>query len=313
MDGPAAIGRDERLAPARLDGRQIGHRDRAAERGEMVDDALAERAAIEMVGALGGDLGQRPREVGLAQKLPQRHASAIGQVHGRESRIELGPGLQQRRLLVEFRDAELRQREAVPRQRDRRGEDLGQRLAAIGPGDLAPSREIARHGDRLRAAFEVRALAEALRLKAVLDRRHEIEHAHPALGGDPHRGRAHARKARHEGFDHVERRRRGGCRIEGVAALRQQRCAGLRRERMGGGDHAVQGAHRRSAAMHRICPLLCARAAIRAQIVGAGRGALTPFASAGRVVAAWQGIADPTRPGLASILLGWLGGPLRRG
>ena len=92
MHLPVAIGGGERLAPAWGDLGEIGHGQRAALRLEVRGDRLAERAPVEMIRPLGGDVAQGRRQLRLAQDVAKRDARpAVAQIIARPMLVELRP------------------------------------------------------------------------------------------------------------------------------------------------------------------------------------------------------------------------------
>jgi len=124
----------------------------------------------------------------------------------------------------------------------------------MGAHELAPAREVARRAAGERAAREVLAPREALDRQLEGHARDEVERAHALLLRDIGRRLAHAREARHEGLGDVERGRGRGDRVEGVAALAQDLRPGLRGQRMGRGDDAVDRCDARTLAVHGVPP-----------------------------------------------------------
>jgi hypothetical protein len=110
----------------------------------MCDDLLAERAAIEQAGTLGGERLEGFGEIRLADDVAQRHRLAGVGLHPLVTEREW---FEQRQLLVDLGDAELRQREAVARQRDRGLQRLAERLLAVAADQLGPAGEISRRRD----------------------------------------------------------------------------------------------------------------------------------------------------------------------
>src|SRR5262249_34450573 len=165
-------------------------------------------------------------------------------------------GAQELAVLVELRDTEFGEREAIARQRDRWFERLGERACAIGADELGPTREIARGAYGEGAGAQLAPLGEPRGRPARRHRRYEVERAYAPLLGDVAGGKAEAGETRHERFDDVEG---GGCGdrcIEGIASLRQQPCPGLGRERVGGGYNTVERCDGGSSAVHLSPPLV---------------------------------------------------------
>ena len=250
VDGEAAVVRGQRLFPCRLDRLEVAEREASAEFRQMRNDHLAERAAVEVARSVARKCLQCARQVRLANDLPERHRRRPTGVVLRPVVIERGLGPQQRDVLVELGHAELGQREAVAGQADRRLQRVLQRLPAVRAHELGPARQIAGRADREGAVPEILAPREALDRQPGGNRRHEVEHAHLLLCRHVAGRIAEAREAGHEGLDDIEcgcRCRRG---VERIAAARQQLGAGLRGQRMGGRDDAVQRRDGWTLAMH---------------------------------------------------------------
>jgi hypothetical protein len=162
MDRHAAIRGADRIQPRRLHRLEILLREAAAQLAGMGDDRLAERAAMQIRGSLRGDRLECARKFGLLQDLAGAHLALAEGIGAVPVLVEGRVILQLARRLHELALAELGQDDAVTRQRDRRPEHLGERLASIGPDQLAPAGEIARRTAGERSARQILALLEAL-------------------------------------------------------------------------------------------------------------------------------------------------------
>ena len=194
VDGQAAIGRRQRLLPRGLDRQDVVERQGPAELLQVRDDRAPELAAVKQVRSAMRERLQRPRKVGLADDLSER--DRFRRVGLRPVVIERRIDLQQRKLLVDLRDAELGDREAIARDRDRGLQRLAERLLPVRADELRPAGEIAGRRNRERPALQILAPREALHGEPARHARHEIERAHAPLLRDVARRKAEAGEAR---------------------------------------------------------------------------------------------------------------------
>ena len=162
----------------------------------MRDDGLPELSAIEQFRPRGGEPLERAGKLRLREHAPGCGLVATAQVVAGELAAQRWITLDGGRMLVDFVDIELDQREAIAREHGRRRQRIAERLLAVRAHELGPAGEIARHAGRQRPARQILAFGEAIDRKALRHARHEIEHPDAPLGGDPAGREPRARQAR---------------------------------------------------------------------------------------------------------------------
>ena len=242
----AAIGPADRLA---LDGAIIGEvvdRHSPARRIDRLDDLLRHRPGVEARSALGGDRLERRGEIVERDVIAGLRDAAVGpQIDARRRRVA---GKRLRRQRQGIGDVVV-DGEALPRERDRRRDQVGERefaRAVFAPGELEAG-DGSRHADRKPGIARLERIGLAVGVEehvlgrrrrrglAIVDRDRLVEigamNQHEAAAAEV----AGARKR--DGEREADRDRR----IDGVAAALQDVQPDARGRRLLADDHAMLG------------------------------------------------------------------------
>ncbi len=233
---PAAIIAPDRQPLDGLDRGEIVARDEAAMRLHVVDQDVAERAAIERAFAVLRDIRQRLRIFRLHHALAGLERRAVRQIDRRDRLVPEHDGRAVADAFVQIGRGAIAAR-GVP---DRGLHDVGERHGAEAAQGLAPGLQRARRGNRLRPVevLVVDGVEHVMRragLAAIgvgLHRqRHRalaVDEAMAAVSGADMRHAA-ADDADHHRLDHGQREQGRDRGIDGVAARGQHLRAGARR------------------------------------------------------------------------------------
>ena len=217
---------------------EILHRQEAACLPHRRINRLAQRAAIERRGAFGLDRAQRRRQVALHEPLARRKRPAVAAVDGPRrggERLERA-GNRAR--------ASLGEDESVRREVHGRREDVGPRQPAVGLRERFPGVQVARRGNRLRAAPVLEVVrsrrAVGIRIDSDGNAPARIQEARRPGAGVVDHDCAVAADSRVLRLDDVQRGGHGHRGVERIAPGIQDGDTRLRRERVGTADHAAQ-------------------------------------------------------------------------
>src|SRR5207247_1462008 len=243
IDLLAAIRDRRRLAPLRLELRQVLLAEPAARLADGARNRLRDRPAVENLGAALGDLAERRREL-LVGHHTARARPAVAEVEP----LGLPRPAEGRARRLEELDVLERQRHPALGGADGRRQHARAVHGAEALEGGQPAAEVAGRRARLRPARQV-VLRAARGVGGPRRAADEVEHVPFAAARDQHE--ADAARARHERLDDVERGADGHRRVHRVAAGQQDFDAGHRRERMRGGDDGTATPRDESAAAAR--------------------------------------------------------------
>ena len=210
---------------------------------DAVGDGLRRLPAIELIGPPFGDPAEGACQVGLPTDLAGARPPAAGEIDERRFLI----GLQTAGQSAPLPGDEGTDGEAFFRILDGRPQRRLPRERAIGGEQLIPGVDAAGHGDGEGAGLGdllPPLCAQCLRVSGCRRAAAAIEGAHAPVIGPAHQGKgvaARAGRCRLDDIQHARHDDGGVCRI---AAGLQDAQAGLRRERLARGDHAVPGEYR---------------------------------------------------------------------
>ncbi len=225
--GEAAVVDGDRLLALGLELGEIGFAHRHAGGGAGSGEAAGERAAIEALGALAGDLFEGAGEIGLHDRGTEHRRRSIVEKHRGAAPV----GGKGRAMLAGEVPVMRGRAEAVAGVMDRFGEQVMPRQ----PAELAVHRaepgDEARHRDRHRPGARD-AAGIALGGRRQRRRAGGVEHHRTPARGIEDMVEPVAAEPRHHRLDHRERERGRDRRIDRIAAGAQRQQPGLRGQRV---------------------------------------------------------------------------------
>jgi len=235
--GAVPIGRGDGPLPARGVPGEVVAGEEAPAHGDVLDDTAGHLPLVEGLRALGGQPGQAPPQVRLAQHRARAGPFPAGGVDPVPLRI-----LDERCALGNRLGQQVRHREPVTGQGDGRLQELGQGPAPEPVGERAPAGDRPGHGDGQRAlnGHGVEPpLAERLRRGAAPRAAGGVQEAQLAGGRVEVEDEEVAAEAAHVGLDHRQRRVDRDARVDHVPTGAEDVQAGERGGGMRGGYQPV--------------------------------------------------------------------------
>ena len=213
---------------------KVSHRDESALLLYEADDGLSYLALVEDALALGGDALEGAGEVLLVEHLAGADRPAASGVDGGR-----GGELANHGVLGNVPGQQMGHREAVGRQVDGGGEDVGQGKRPVAVVHGRPASQQGGHGGGEDALHGDAGDLVPLQRGGVGSGAGGVDDLQGVVRLGVDHDEAVAADARHEGLDDADRRGDGKGGVDGVAAPLQRRHACLRRERVAAGHHAA--------------------------------------------------------------------------